>query len=176
MLCKRYAVVDVETSPRRIIEIAVVRVEGGEITRKFRSLVCPDSPVARRILELTGIDEEDLRRAPRFADIAPHVKRHLRGCTFVAHNAPFDYRFVSREFQRMGEPFEMKRLCTVRLGRKLFPGLGRYDLDTMARQFGIRIKRRHRALDDAIAAAEILKICLRKAIPLPCAALLLQQL
>lgn len=155
-----YAVVDVETTRDRIIEIGIVHVRRGRIGRKFQSLVCPNTRVPSWVLRLTGIDAGDLFRAPSFEEIAPLVRKHLRGRVFVAHNASFDLRFVRREFARIGEAFETEVLCTRNEGRRKFPGLGRYDLDTMARQFGIRIRRRHRALDDAIAAAELLRIYL----------------
>lgn len=160
----KYAVVDVETTGAtgRVIEIGIVQVRNRRIGRKFRTLLCPDRPVPHRILRMTGIDPEELRRAPRFDEVAPIVRRHLDGRVFVAHNASFDLRFLRAEFGRIGETFDPEVLCTRFAMRRTFPHLGRYDLDTLARIFGLRIERRHRALDDAVAAAELLLLCTRR--------------
>jgi len=159
---KRYAVVDVETTGAsaahgRVIEIGIVEVPSG---RKFHTLVCPDRAVPHWILRLTGIDSDELLGAPSFEEVAPLVRARLHDRVFVAHNASFDLRFLRAEFARLGEKFEPEVFCTRNETRRRFPGLGRYDLDTLARQFGIRIARRHRALDDALAAAELLRLCL----------------
>lgn len=159
---ERYAVVDVETTGAsaargRVIEIGIVGHPGG---RKFHTLVCPGRAVPSWILQFTGIRADELDRAPSFDEVAPVVRERLEGRVFVAHNAVFDLGFLRAEFARVGHAFDPEVLCTRNAMRKKFPGLGRYDLDTLSRVFGIRIERRHRALDDAIAAAELLRLCL----------------
>lgn len=156
----RWAVVDVETtgvrafSGDRIMEIAVVDLDG---TVRFHSLVNPGIPIPQFVAGLTGIDAGLVRRAPSFDDIADDLLAALEGCVFVAHNARFDWAFVSTEIERArGLLLQGPRVCTVRLARKLLPDLPRRNLDTVSYHFGIEIEGRHRAAPDAVAAAKCL--------------------
>jgi DNA polymerase-3 subunit epsilon len=157
-----YVVVDVESTGvraidgDRITEVAVVLVKNGEARVVFDSLVNPERPIPREISTLTGISWEMVRNAPRFGDIAHQLAGALEGHVFVAHNAAFDWRFISHEMQRAtGRPLDGARLCTVKLTRRLVPTLYRRSLDAVTEYFGVRIKARHRAGGDAIATAEV---------------------
>jgi DNA polymerase-3 subunit epsilon len=98
-----------------------------------------------------------VRGAPRFHEVAPRLTDVLQGRVFVAHNAAFDWRFVTAELERAtGQRMEGRQLCTVRLARKLLPELSSRSLDSLALYFGLEIESRHRALDDAVATAEVL--------------------
>ncbi|MHC4608569.1 MAG: 3'-5' exonuclease [Planctomycetota bacterium] len=159
-LHRRYAVVDVETTGgaaarHRIIEIAIVRVEKLKVKGAFSTLVHPERGIPRWIQELTGIRPGELEDAPTFSEVAPQVRRNLKEAVFVAHNAPFDYGFVRREFERLGECFKAERACTRNLARRCLhlPG---YSLDVVTKALGVRVKNRHRALGDAMAAARVL--------------------
>lgn len=158
-----YVVVDVESTGvraldgDRITEVAVVEVRNGTSRVVFDSLINPERPIPPAITSLTGITWEMVRHAPRFADIAPQLAGVLEGHVFVAHNAAFDWRFVSTEMQRAtGRPLDGMRLCTVKLARRLVPTLYRRSLDAVTEFFGIPIHARHRACGDAIATAEVL--------------------
>jgi DNA polymerase III epsilon subunit family exonuclease len=156
-----YAVVDVETTgcradADRVIEVAVVRVARRRIVDRWRSFCRPDRPVPAWIRALTGITDAHLREAPAFDDIAADLARRLHGCVFVAHNAAFDAAFLRAEFARAGRRWDAPALCTVRLGRRLVPGLPSHSLDAAAAHAGIEIAGRHRALGDAEAAAGLL--------------------
>lgn len=163
----RFAVVDVETTGvrafrgDRIMEIAVVGLDG---TVAFHSLVNPGIPIPQFIAGLTGIDAGMVRHAPPFEDIVDDLLAALAGCVFVAHNARFDWAFVSTEIERArGLLLQGPRVCTVRLARKLLPDLPRRNLDTVSYHFGIEIEGRHRAAPDAVAAAKCLAQLLRMA-------------
>ncbi|HEX2165778.1 MAG TPA: 3'-5' exonuclease [Longimicrobiales bacterium] len=162
-----YAIVDVETTGgswaygHRITEIAAVRVRGdGTILDEYRSLVNPDRPIPSYITALTNISWDMVRDAPRFADVAHDVARVLGGAVFVAHNASFDWRFVSAELQRAGVPLSGRTLCTVRMARKLVPELRSRSLDSLIYFFNIPIEARHRAYGDARATAELFRLLL----------------
>lgn len=159
----RYAVVDVETTGGapgaggRVIEIAIVEVADGRVVDEFVSLVDPGCGVPRFISRLTGITDPMLRGAPRFGELSEEVRRRLEGRVFVAHNATFDWRFVSEEMRRARQVVpEGPRLCTVHLVRRTLPGLRRRGLDSVARYYDVPIDGRHRAGGDARATAEIL--------------------
>jgi DNA polymerase-3 subunit epsilon len=158
-----YVVVDVESTGvraldgDRITEVAVVEVRNGRSRVVFDSLINPERPIPPPITSLTGISWEMVRHAPRFGDIAVQLAGVLEGQVFVAHNATFDWRFISTEMQRAtGRPLDGTRLCTVKLARRLVPTLYRRSLDAVTEFFGIRIENRHRAGGDAIATAEVL--------------------
>src|SRR3954468_11054260 len=157
-----YVVVDVESTGvraidgDRITEVAVVEVKNGTSRVVFDSLVNPERPIPAPISTLTGISWEMVRNAPRFADIAHQLAGALEGHVFVAHNATFDWRFISHEMQRAtGRPLDGTRLCTVKLARRLVPTLYRRSLDAVTEFFGIRIAARHRAGGDAVATADV---------------------
>jgi DNA polymerase-3 subunit epsilon len=159
-----FAVVDLETTgldpaTDRILEIGMVLVHGRRIGRRFSTLVNPRRRVSPWIFQLTGIDPEAVATAPDFEEVSSTVLSILdQADYFVAHNARFDYGFVRAELERLGRPFRKNTLCTVRLGRKIYPEVGRYSLDRMIEHFGLVCERRHRALDDALAAAELLRL------------------
>jgi DNA polymerase-3 subunit epsilon len=165
-----FAVVDVETTGAsvraggRIVEIAVVALEGTETRVAFHSLVNPEVPLSPFVSRLTGISDAVVRGAPRFAEIADAVLASLAGAVFVAHSVRFDWAFVAAELERTrGLLLQGPRLCTVRLARRLLPPLDRRNLDTVADFFGITIEGRHRATGDAMATARILGHMLRVA-------------
>jgi DNA polymerase-3 subunit epsilon len=163
----RFAVVDVETTGcraykgDRIIEIAVVWLDG---TVAFHSLVNPGIPIPAFVQGLTGIAPATLLSAPSFDAVVDDLLHVLSGCVFVAHNARFDWAFVSAEVRRArGLVLQGPRVCTVRLARRLLPDLPRRNLDTVSYHFGIEIEGRHRAVGDAVAAARVLDRLLRLA-------------
>jgi DNA polymerase III epsilon subunit family exonuclease len=157
-----FVVVDVETTggcpPRdRIIEIAAIRLIGGRIEEEWASLVDPGRPIPPFVARLTGIDDRAARGAPSFSEVADAFIDFLGGSAFVAHNASFDWRFVNTElFWSRGGRLTNARLCTIRLARRVLPGVRRRSLDALAYLFGIPIEGRHRALGDARATARIL--------------------
>ncbi|HEX4600741.1 MAG TPA: 3'-5' exonuclease, partial [Gemmatimonadales bacterium] len=130
----RFAVVDVETtgtSPRhggRVVEIAVVELaqgtDGADAPVIYETLVNPERPIAPVVTRLTGISDRAVQHAPRFADVAQGVLGALAGAVFVAHHVRFDWGFVAAELGRVsGLLLAGPRLCTVRLARRLVPGL-----------------------------------------------------
>jgi DNA polymerase-3 subunit epsilon len=167
----RFVVVDVETtgtSPHsgdRVTEVAAVVMEGGQIEDAFQSLVNPGRPIPSFITSLTGITNAMVADAPSFRDIAGALAQRLEARTFVAHNAPFDWGFLSMEFARADRPEALfgPPLCTVRLARRLLKHLPRRNLDAVAWHYGIEIESRHRALGDARATAQVLRGLLRDA-------------
>ena len=163
-LCQlSYVVVDVETTGGsiyggdRITEIAAVVVRDGQIADVFETLVNPQRPIPPFVTALTNITWQMVKNAPTFDRVAPDVVRVLDGNVFVAHNAVFDWRFVTAEVSRYaGQTLRGRKLCTARLARKILPHLPRRSLDYVAHYYGVEIKRRHRAGGDALATAKCL--------------------
>lgn len=158
-----FAVVDVETtgtSPAhgdRITEIAIVTVGRGEITHVYEQLVNPGRFIPPMITALTHISDEMVRKAPVFPELAEGVRSTLMDKVFVAHNARFDWGFVSAELERAdGFPLQGPSICTIRLSKALLPELPRRSLDSVTRYLGIEVSNRHRAAGDAVATAQLL--------------------
>jgi DNA polymerase III subunit epsilon len=158
-----YVVVDVETtgtspwSGDRITEIAAIVVRDGVVAERFETLVNPERSIPPMITNLTQINWEMVKDAPRFRDICEQVVSVLQGHVFVAHNADFDWRFVAAEVQRAtGQRLSGRRLCTVRLARRVLPQLRSRRLDSVANYYGVEILARHRAAGDAVATAHVL--------------------
>ncbi|MDB4876205.1 MAG: polymerase epsilon subunit [Gemmatimonadetes bacterium] len=158
-----FIVVDVETtgtSPHhgdRVTEVAAVRVCNGEATLVFDSLINPERSIPPAIIAITNITWEMVKDAPKFSEVCDQLLGVLEGHVFVAHNASFDWRFISAEVERATRrPLEGRTLCTVRLARKLLPQLRRRNLDSVTRHYGIDIGARHRAGGDAFATAQVL--------------------
>ena len=157
-----FIVVDVEATGSRayhgdrVTEIAAVHVQGGVVTPVFETLVNPERPIPPVVMALTNITAEMVRRAPKFAEICDQLLGALEGHVFVGHNANFDWRFLSAEVERAtGRPLIGRRLCTVRLSRKLVPQLRRRNLDAVTHFYGIENHARHRAGGDALATARV---------------------
>lgn len=151
--------VDIETtgtSPlyNRIIEIGIVRVDRGKISREYSTLINPQMHIDPFIEALTGISKEDLVDAPTFEDVRSDILEVIDGSIFVAHNVRFDYGFIRNEFKRFEDVFAQKHFCTVKLARHLYPGFKNYNLDAIIERHGIVCKNRHRALGDAKAICD----------------------
>jgi DNA polymerase-3 subunit epsilon len=163
----RFAIVDVETTGTdpavdRITEIAVLEVSGFALTGQWSTLINPGGAIPGAIQALTGISQEMVERAPRFAAVAGELHERLAGRIFVAHNARFDYGFLRREFERAGIKYLAKTLCSVRLARRLYPGEAGYDLDSLIERHGLACEVRHRALPDALVVWQLMRSALEQ--------------
>lgn len=155
-----YAIVDIETTGgyaenHRITEIAIYHHDGMSITDSYHTLINPGRNIPYYITGLTGITSEMVFAAPSFEDVAKEIYQWLDGKVFVAHNAHFDYSFLKKEFEQAGINWQSKKLCTVRLSRKIIPGLRSYSLGSLSESLGVEIQNRHRAGGDAAATAKI---------------------
>ncbi|MBX9448884.1 MAG: GIY-YIG nuclease family protein [Taibaiella sp.] len=153
-----YAIVDIETtggnaSGSRITEVAILIHNGTEVVERFETLVNPEKDIPVPIFALTGISNEMVSGAPVFGDIAEQVYTLLQGRIFVAHNVNFDYSFIRHQLEDCGYQWTAKKLCTVRMARKIRPGLVSYSLGNLCHALDITIENRHRAGGDAAATA-----------------------
>jgi len=156
MFDPRMVFLDLETTGTsadrdRITEVGLIEIDDGDHAREWSTLVNPDRPIPAGITSLTGITDEMLHAAPRFAEIADELLARLEGRVLVAHNAHFDYAFLRAEFRRLGVRFRARTLCTVRLSRALFPEHRHHNLDSVIERHSLPCAARHRALGDAQA-------------------------
>ena len=157
-----YAVVDIETTGngykgQKITEISIFIFDGKKVLDEFTTLVNPEAPIPSFITNLTGINQAMIRNQPKFYEIAKKVEEITKDTIFVAHNVNFDYNIIQAEFKSLGFDFKRKKLCTVRLSRKIIPGLKSYSLGNICADEGIPISARHRARGDVEATVELFK-------------------
>ncbi|WP_328723142.1 TerD family protein [Streptomyces sp. NBC_00247] len=157
-----WALVDVETSglrpgQDRVLSLAVLTLDAhGRQTGEYHTLLdpgCDPGPV-----HVHGLTSERLAGAPTFGQVAPKVGEYLDGRVFVAHNAHFDYNFLSHEFARAGLVLPVgRRLCTLALNRLVGPPTADLKLGTLAAHYGVRQERAHDAQDDVRVLSAILR-------------------
>lgn len=151
-----YAIVDIETTGgyaanNAITEVAIVLHDGNREVKRYETLVRPEMAIPRYVQALTGITDDMVADAPPFDAVAPAVHECLKDAVFVAHNVNFDYSFLRYQLKECGFELNTKKLCTVRLSRKAFPGAPSYSLGNICNYLGIAISNRHRAGGDADA-------------------------
>ena len=162
-----YTIIDIETTGNgikgnKITEISIFKYDEGQIVDEFTSLVNPESPIPYFITGLTGIDDQMVQNAPTFQEISQHILHITEGCIFVAHSVNFDYGVIKEEFRQIGIDFTRKKLCTVRLSRKLIPGLRSYSLGKLCSAVNIPLMDRHRARGDAHATVLLFEKLLKQ--------------
>lgn len=157
----KFVVCDVETTglnPRfdSIIEIALVKIENLKIVDKFTTLVNPERPIPYFITQLTGITNSHVQNSPTFSEISFRIKDFLKDSIFVAHNAKFDYGFLTHSFLKNEEyPIQIPTICTRFTSKRIFPGLKSYSLDSLLKFMKIKNPNAHRALGDALSTAHL---------------------
>jgi DNA polymerase-3 subunit epsilon len=142
-----YAIVDIETtgghaSANGITEVAIYVHDGERITDSYQTLINPGMPIPINITGLTGITNDMVQRAPEFWEVADKIYELLKGNIFIAHNVNFDYSFLKSQLSDCGYDLTTNKLCTVRLSRKIFPGLDSYGLGKICGYLDIKIESR----------------------------------
>lgn len=157
----RSVVIDIETTgmpapEHKITEFAAVLLDGLEVVGEYQTLVNPEVRIPPFIVEMTGITDEMVSQAPLFSEIAGDIVDLIDDRVIVAHNSQFDVGFLNAELERtLAVNLDNPSLCTVRLARKLLPGLDGYRLGSVTDYLGIEVKDRHRAFGDAEATAKL---------------------
>ena len=161
-----YTIIDIETTGNgikgnKITEISIFKFDGYTVIEEFTSLINPEAEIPFFITGLTGIDNDMVRNAPKFHEVADAIIKITTGTIFVAHNVNFDYNIIKNEFKNIGLEFSRKKLCTVRLSRKLIPGYNSYSLGKLCAALKIPLTDRHRARGDAHATTLLFQKLLR---------------
>lgn len=159
----KYAIVDIETtgdSPKnfKVIEIAIILHDGKNELETFHTLVNPQEKINPFVARLTGINDEELRTAPKFFEVAKQIIEFTRDTVFVAHNVSFDYGVLRTEYKRLGYDFRMDHLDTVQTAKIVFPGYKSYGLKNITRELGIELSNHHRALEDTKATSTLFRM------------------
>jgi len=157
-----FIVTDTETTgtsaeSNRVIELGAVKVEDGTIVDRFQQLINPQRSIPGRITKLTGITTGMVFDAPTVDEVLPGYLDFLGDGILTAHNLSFDKGFLDAELERIGQdPIPNETLCTVRLARRLLPGLDSKGLSRLVQFYDLSVDGRHRALGDAEATGRVL--------------------
>ncbi|ACL74834.1 PolC-type DNA polymerase III [Ruminiclostridium cellulolyticum] len=162
-----FVVFDIETTglnPQqdRITEIGAVKVRNGQIVDRFSAFVNPGVSIPSFIVKLTGITNDMVKDAPPIEQVLNEFMEFIQGSVLVAHNANFDVGFIKHNAKIIGEKVKNPYLDTLELCRKMFPELGRYKLNIVAKHLKIELENHHRAVDDSMATAKIFIHCLNE--------------
>lgn len=154
-----YVCIDLETTglnPKtdKIIEIGAVRVENHVIVEEWETFVNPDRQLDERIIELTGIHDEQLISAPTIDQVLPKLLEVTGDRVLLGHSVTFDYSFIKRAAVGQKLSFEKDGIDTLKIARKYLPDLESRSLGYLCEYYGINHSA-HRALCDAQATVEL---------------------
>lgn len=142
----------------RIIEIGAIAVHPDGTRTTFSHLVNPETAVPYRITRITGLSTGHVANKPRAAEVLPDYMAFLGDGIFTAHNIGFDRAFLNAELVRAGlDELDHAELCSLRLARRLLPGLRSKSLGNLAAFFKLDGQGRHRALRDAEVTVAVLE-------------------
>lgn len=159
----RFVVLDFETTglePRRgdrACEVALVKVEGGEVRTIFKTLLNPGVPIPADATSIHGITDEMVAKKPTLEEVLPEILGHLEGAVLAAYNAPFELGFIKVALERTGLSLDIPCFDVLEVSKWLIPSMG-YSLERVARALGLPFKRKelHRAEGDALLTARVL--------------------
>lgn len=157
-----FVVFDVETTGLSavydtIIELAAVKIKGGEIVDRFESFANPHHALSQTTIDLTGITDDMVKDAPEVADVLKDFHTWMGNDILVAHNASFDMGFLNQGFQRINyEKASNPVIDTLELARFLLPELRNHRLNTLCKHLDIELTQHHRAIYDAEATGYLL--------------------
>jgi DNA polymerase-3 subunit alpha (Gram-positive type) len=146
---------DIETTgldpvANEITEIGALLIKGSELKDMFCTLIKPQTPISAEITRLTGIDDELVKDAPTISEALPQFLNFVGPLPLIAHNADFDVSFIREQVRKVkGIELPNSIYCTLKLSRKILPGLKNYKLHTIGEHFGLTVANRHRAIGDA---------------------------
>lgn len=162
-----FVVFDIETTglyaeKDKITEIGAVKLFNGEVCDSFSTFVNPEIPIPEFITKLTGINDTMVADAPPIGKALDSFLSFVGDLPVVAHNASFDTGFIKYQARAAGRKFDNTIIDTLQMSRNLFPELGKYKLDIVAKHLGVKLENHHRAVDDSRATAEIFVKCLEQ--------------
>ena len=170
-LGRKYAVVDLEatsaSTAAQIIQVGIVIVDQGQIVQTYQTDVNPHEALSKHIIDLTGITDRQLAKAPDFSQVAGDIFALIKDCIFVAHNVKFDANLLAEQLFLEGYELKTPRVDTVELSQVFFPTLERYRLSDLAWHLQLDLKRAHTAIADAYATAQLLISLQEKIASLP---------
>ncbi len=155
-----FVVFDLETTGlssrnNKIIEIGAVKIQNNKIVDTYNTFIDPEEFLDGKIIELTNITDEMLKGSPKFNEICDEFRKFIKDSILVAHNAEFDIGFLENAFRNEACEFNNPYIDTLELSRILNPDIKSHRLGKLAKKYGVSLVNAHRAIDDAMATAEV---------------------
>ena len=139
----------------KIIEIGAVKVIDGYMVSRYSSLVDPKVEIEPMITQITGITNEMVAGKPTIDELMPSFYEFTQGLPMIAHNAPFDCRFLERDSKACGFFFDNDVFDTLTFAKKVLPALPSYKLTALTQALGLDHSEAHRAWCDAECTARL---------------------
>ncbi len=156
-----YIIFDVETTGLsfandRLTSIAAVKVRNLQNVDSFETYVDPGIPIPEKITELTGIDDNTVKGAPREDEA---LRKFMEFCgdspILVAHNADFDTTMIDQVCRRHNINFQYNYIDTLIMCRAMLPDISRHKLNNVAKALNLGNFEHHRADEDALMLSKI---------------------
>ena len=161
-----FVVLDTETTGLsaendKIVEIALLKIAGGQIVDEYCTLVNPDMRIPPRSTKIHGIKDEDVKNAPQYSEVGNAVAQFLGDCTIIGHNVKFDLGFMGGLLKNVVLPEDVtwNYVDTIPLAKAAYPDMPNYKLETLVERLSINTDGAHRARADAIAAWKLFERC-----------------
>jgi len=160
-MLNKYTVVDIETTgldykDHKITEIAAVNILNNKIIGRFQELINPECIIPPEITQLTGITDFLVKDKRIIRDVLPEFVQFVGQNPIVAHNIAFDYNFINYNTQKyLDLSLNNKKICTVKLARKLFKNIASCRLESLCNYFNIENTNAHRAMSDVLATTKL---------------------
>ena len=147
-----------EYSKNEIIEIGAVKMVNGEIVETFSCFVKPKQEIPEEITKLTGITNDMVKDAYTIDKIIPDFYKFCYGCVIIAYNIDFDYKFLNFQATKLGYKFNNRQIDALYLARQNVVGAKNFQLKNICAKLGVSLEGAHRAVNDTIATAEVVKL------------------
>lgn len=134
----------------KIIEVGLIKLEDGQITQSYQTLVNPQQKLPVKIKRLTQLDDDILRDKPTIGEVLPEIIDFIGMHPLIGHNVAFDHGFLS---MASGQPINNTLYDTLDLARIVLPNATNHRLGTLCKLLNIEQPQQHRALDDARGTA-----------------------
>jgi DNA polymerase-3 subunit epsilon len=146
-----------------IVEVGLVRWEGGRETAAFDQLIHPRKPMDQEVIKIHGITNEMVANSPDMKDVIEKVVDFIGDSLLIAHHAPFDLGFLTWDIERFGLKLpKSPAICSSLISRKLIKGSENHKLQTLIKHLNIQAGPAHRAESDARACLEVALHCFQK--------------
>jgi len=147
-----------EYNKNEIIEIGAVKMKNGEIAETFTCFVKPTKPIPEEIVNLTHITDEMVKDAYTIDKVIPDFYKFCDGCVLMAYNIDFDYKFLNFQSTKLGYKFTNRQVDALYLARLNVAGAKNFQLKNICARLGVSLEGAHRAINDVIATAEVIKL------------------
>lgn len=167
LLNNKFVVFDLETTgtdPTRdkIIEIGAVKLVGGKLTETFSCLVNPGMHIPDDATKVNNITDNDVKDAFTIDEVLPDFLKFCENTIMVSYVISFDFNFILNCSKHLGYAVTNETFDAFELAKTEVKGLRNYKLTTVAKSLGVELENAHRAVYDAVAAAEVMVKILEK--------------